>query len=266
MKPAPFDYVAPTSIEEAVALLAEHGDEGKVLAGGQSLVPLLNMRLALPSVVIDVGRVAELRRADTTATGVRYGAGTTHAAVEDRKVPDPTGGLLHRVAGGIGYRAVRNRGTMGGSLAHADASAEWPVVLSAVAASVVVRSVRGERTIPAVDLVQGYFTNALEDDELIVAIDVPAPDPRVRFGFHKAARKPGEFAESLAVARVDGSAEVWLGAVREVPVRVPLDGVDDVAGQVEAALGGSREPEARYARHLHGVAARRAVDQALEAS
>jgi carbon-monoxide dehydrogenase medium subunit len=260
VKPAPFSYESPRSVEEAVALLGEHGDEAKVLAGGQSLVPLLNMRLALPSVVIDIGRVVGLRETSSTATGVRYGAGVTHAAVEDRRVPDPVGGLLHHVAGGIGYRAVRNKGTMGGSLAHADASAEWPVVLSAVGATVEARSVRGSRTIPVASLVEGYFSNTLEDDELLVAIDVPSSS--ARWGFSKIARKPGEFAESLAVARVNGSAEVWLGAAREVPVRVPLDGLDAVAAQVEAVL----DPEDRYKRHLHGVAASRAVRHALEGS
>lgn len=258
MKPAAFEYVAARSVDEAVALLGEHGDEAKILAGGQSLVPLLNMRLALPSVVLDIGRLGELKSAEETSTGVRYGAGVTHASVEDRRVPDPVGGLLHRVAGGIGYRAVRTKGTMGGSLAHADSSAEWPVVLSAVGATVVARSLRGERTIPVAELVQGFFTNALDDDELLVSVDVPSSSDR--FGFAKLARKPGEFAESLAIARLNGTAEVWLGAAREVPVRIELDGLDDVVGQVEAAL--VDDVEDRYLRHLHGVAAKRAVEDA----
>jgi len=271
MKPALFDHLRPTTVDEAVALLAEHGDDGKVLSGGQSLVPLLNMRLALPTVVIDVSRVAELRGAtELPGGGVRYGAGTTHAAFEDRLVPDATGGLLHHVAAGIGYRAIRNRGTLGGSLAHADASAEWPVVMAAVGADVVVRSARGERRIAARDLVQGFFTSAVEPDELLVAVEVPALPDGVRWGFHKHARKPGEFAESLAVALVgDSSGDVWLGAAREIPVPVALPSLDRDAIQAAVAdaladLTGEDEGEVRYRRHLHGVSAWRAVNHAKE--
>lgn len=282
MKPAAFDYLAPDTVEEAVELLVEHGDEGKVMAGGQSLVPLLNMRLALPTVVVDVGRVAQLRdSADLGEGGVRYGATTVHSWFEDRRVPDPTDGLLHRVAAGIGYRAVRNRGTLGGSLAHADASAEWPVVMAAVDAEVIVQSARGERRIPAADLIEGFFTSALADDELLVAVEVPRLPADVRTGFHKAARKPGEFAESLAVATVGPrGSTVWIGAARPVPLRVDLPMVTGVAGwdtdaraevaaAVAAALadgdapGSDDDPDERYRRHLHGVAACRAIDDAI---
>jgi aerobic carbon-monoxide dehydrogenase medium subunit len=271
VKPAVFDHVRPATVDEALALLAEHGDDGKVLSGGQSLVPLLNMRLALPTVVIDVSRIRELLGSTELPGGVvRYGAGTTHAAFEDRLVPDPTGGLLHHVAAGIGYRAIRNRGTLGGSLAHADASAEWPVVMSAVGATIVVRSARGERRIPASDLVQGFFTSAIEPDELLVAVEVPPLRAGTRWGFHKHARKPGEFAESLAAAVVgDTSGEVWLGAAREVPVQVPLpslarDAVQAAVAGALAGLSGEDEGEVRYRRHLHGMAAWYAVTHAKE--
>lgn len=278
MKAATFEYVAADSVEAAVAALAEHGDEGKVLAGGQSLVPLLNMRLALPSVVIDIGRVAELKAAEAQASGaVRYGAGTIHARFEDGLVPDPTGGLLHHVAAGIGYRAIRNKGTVGGSLAHADASAEWPVVMAALDATVVARSARGERRIPAREMVQGYFTSALEPDELLVAVEVSALGPDARWGFCKSARKPGEFAESLAVALVRPTGtEVWLGAAREVPVPVALPGVTsadgwdparspEVATAVADALGPADpdDPDGDYHHHLAGVTAGRAIRHAL---
>lgn len=281
MKPAAFDYLAPTSVEEALAALAEHGDDGKVLAGGQSLVPLLNMRLALPSVVIDIGRIADLRAATELASGAcRYGSATVHAAFEDRRVPDPTGGLLHHVAAGIGYRAIRNRGTLGGSLAHADASAEWPVVMAAVDARVAVRSARGGRTIPAREMVEGFFTSALEPDELVVGVEVDPLGPDTRWGFHKSARKPGEFAESLAVAVVTpAGATVWLGAAREVPVAVALPtlrGLEDwdaaARGDVQSAVHdaladlGDGDPGARYHRHLHAVTACRAIDSALTPS
>jgi carbon-monoxide dehydrogenase medium subunit len=282
VKPAPFDYLAPKSVDEAVAALTEHGDDGKVLAGGQSLVPLLNMRLALPSVVVDISRIQELRATtELPSGGWRYGSATVHAAFEDRRVPDATGGLLHHVAGGIGYRAVRNRGTLGGSLAHADASAEWPVVMAAVDARVAVRSARAERTIPARVMVEGFFTSALESDELVVAVEVDPLPSGSHWGFCKSARKPGEFAESLAVAVIGPSgATVWLGAAREVPVPVALPalrGPDDwspatraeVQEAVHQALAGAdadADGDARYHRHLHAVTACRAIDVAFRPS
>ncbi|MQA82190.1 MAG: hypothetical protein GEV10_27610 [Streptosporangiales bacterium] len=286
MKPPPFEFRRPGTVDETVALLAEHGDEAKVLAGGQSLMPLLNMRLAVPSVVVDVGRLGELREvAETAAGATRYGARVVHSDVEDGVVTDRTGGLLRTAAAGIGYRAIRNRGTLGGSLAHSDASAEWPVVMAALDATVVARSPRGERSVPCREFVQGYFTNALDDDELLVAVDVPTLRDTCRWGMHKAARKPGEFAESLAVvvAELDGDgavlrADAWLGAARDVPVRLTaveeaLVGrrVDEVAAPDVTALvidqlGEPADPEERYGVHLHGVTVGRAVtDLGLEA-
>jgi carbon-monoxide dehydrogenase medium subunit len=274
VKPAPFAYRRAGSVEEALALLAEHGDEAKLMSGGQSLVPLLNMRLAQPELVVDISRVPELVETTALDGGIRYGAAVIHSRFEDGLVPDPTGGLLPAVAGGIGYRAIRNRGTIGGSLAHADSSAEWPVVMSAVGARVVVSSAaRGARTIPAGEFVEGFFTNALDDDEAVVAVDVPALATGARWGLAKTARKPGEFAESLAVAVVaaDGGAEVWLGAATSVPLRV--DAVADllrdrswgegVAADVVAAVGAWLDDADAYHRQLHGITVARALEHAL---
>lgn len=289
MKPAAFAYHRAGSVDEALALLAEHGDEAKLMSGGQSLVPLLNMRLAQPGVVVDIGRVPELATVAEHAGGARYGAATVHARFEDGAVPDPTGGLLHAVAGGIGYRAVRNRGTLGGSLAHADSSAEWPVVMAAVGAEVHVRSASGaDRTVAAAGFVQGFFTSALDEDEAIVAVEVPRLGADRRWGFAKTARKPGEFAESLAVTmltvapdRTVRAAEVWLGAATSVPLRVGAvdealrdrawDGAarEDVLAAVGTALAEedgrpAADLDARYERRLHGVTVARAIDRALE--
>lgn len=280
MKPAPFEYRRPSSIDETVQLLEEHGDEAKLLAGGQSLVPLLNMRLAVPSVVLDVSGLDELRETSGTGTGgTRYGAGVVHSDIEDGRVPDPVGGLLREAAAGIGYRAIRNRGTLGGSLAHSDASAEWPVVMAALDATVVARSVRGERRLPCREFVHGYFTNALADDELIVAVEVPAIGEHIRWGMSKSTRKPGEFAESLAVVVAELAADdtvtaatAWLGAATDVPLRLPAvedallgssvpDAAADVAPLVRDQLGAGSDAEARYAAHLHGVTVHRAVAQ-----
>lgn len=274
MKPAPFAYRRAGSLDEALALLAEHGDEAKLMSGGQSLVPLLNMRLAQPALVVDISRVAELGEATEHADGCRYGGAVVHARFEDGLVPDVTGGLLPAVAGGIGYRAIRNRGTLGGSLAHADSSAEWPVAMAALGARVVVASAaRGLRTVPAGDFVEGFFTSALDDDEAVVAVEVPRLAAGARWGFAKTARKPGEFAESLAVAIVaaDGTAEVWLGAAASVPLRVDAvrdalsgrTGGEAVAADVVAAVGRSLDDGDPYHRQLHGVTVARALTRAM---
>ena len=277
MKPPRFEYFAPQTLDEAVELLERFGGDGKVIAGGQSLVPLLNMRLAQPSVVVDISRVPELHEVTERPDGYRYGAAVVHARFEDGLVPDAAGGLLRAVAGGIGYRAIRNRGTLGGSLAHADSSAEWPVVMSALGARIEVASAaRGPRTVPAGDFVQGFFTSALEDDEAVVAVEVPRLTAGARWGFAKTARKPGEFAESLAVGILgaDGTAEVWLGAAASVPLRIDavrhaLAGGDgrawgeDVAADVVAAVGEVLDDGDPYHRQLHGITVARALSRAL---
>ncbi|MEV0057285.1 FAD binding domain-containing protein [Saccharopolyspora shandongensis] len=221
MKPAEFQYHKPATVADAVRLLHELGDGAKVIAGGQSLLPIMNLRLAEPSHLVDITGISELRGSEVVGSARHYGAATTHMMVEDGLVPDVTGGLLAHAAGGIGYRAIRTRGTLGGSLAHADSSAEWPTVMSAVDAVVTAASVRGTRRIPVRKLLFGFFTTALEPDELITSVEVPAFSPDVRWALHKTARKPGEFAESMAVAlrRPTGS-ELWLGAARDTPVRL----------------------------------------------
>jgi carbon-monoxide dehydrogenase medium subunit len=280
VKPAPFDLVRPVSIDEVVATLAEHGDEAKLMAGGQSLLPLLNMRLAVPSLVVDLTAVDELRRTDVVASGsTRYGPCVVHADIEDGRVPDRSAGLLAATAAGIGYRAIRNRGTIGGSLAHADSSAEWPVVLAALGAEVVARSTRGERTIPCRAFVAGFFTNVLADDEVIVGIDVPPAGPGTAWGLQKTCRKPGEFADSLAVTVLDldgggavRDAAVWLGAAGDVPLPLPeVEGVlvgcsvgrlpvEEIFGLVERRFSDAA-PRTDFAAHLHAVSVVRALER-----
>lgn len=281
MKAPAFEYVRPDGVEAIVSALTEHGDEAKVLAGGQSLVPVLNLRLSAPTVLIDIGGTQVLRSATSTAAGVRYGACVTHARVEDMVVPDPSLGLLPHVAEGIGYRAIRTRGTVVGSLVHADPSAEWPVVMSALDADVVVRSPRGERRVPVRELYVGHFTTTLEADELVTAVEIPPVAAGTTWGIHKQNRKVGEFAESLAVALVgrddDGrraKATVWLGAASDVPLALPggdelVDGasvptMDDVRDRLREILPAPSTAEERYRVHLHGVAVHRALLMALE--
>lgn len=199
MKPADFAYARPGSLDEALRLLADNAGRGRLLAGGQSLGPMLNLRLATPDLVIDIGRLRELQRFETTDGVLVIGSGVCHADIEDGRVPDLAGGLLKRVAAGIAYRAVRNRGTVGGSLAHADPAADWPPVMIALGAELKLASARGRRRIPAADFATGVLATVLEPDEMIETIRIPRSASELRWGHYKFAAKPGDFAESLAV-------------------------------------------------------------------
>lgn len=286
MKPANFEYHRPGTCAEAAELLYRLRDDVKVIAGGQSLLPIMNMRLAEPAHLVDVSVLPELRRATLTAEGATYGAATTHMMFEHQLVPDVADGLLSHAAGGIGYRAIRNRGTVGGSLAHSDSSAEWPTVMSALGASVRVLSVRGERRIPVTEFLLGFFSTALEDDELITAVSVPQLAPGTQWGMYKMARKPGEFAESLAVVLAGGTStstptlSVWLGAAKDVPLRTahleeaisgrPLDTLSpaDLTGPLAADLGADTATASAHDRHslqLHAVTVHRALMSAGKA-
>ncbi|MEV0277849.1 FAD binding domain-containing protein [Streptomyces sp. NPDC050610] len=286
MKAPDFRYHRPTTLDEAVELLAGAGDDGKVIAGGQSLVPIMNMRLAEPATLIDLTGVDALRTSRETSSGARYGATTTHMRFEHELVPDVTRGLLPYAAAGIGYPAIRNRGTVGGSLAHSDSSAEWPTVMSALDATVHTRSVRGTRAVPVRELLLGFFTTALEPDELITEVEVRRLAASTRWGMYKMCRKPGEFAESLGVALgerdTDGpwqDIELWLGAATDRPLRLSTTEAA-VRGGTSADLEPARlvaplaqdtgqdlsdlDPTARYALQLHAVTVHRALRAAEE--
>jgi hypothetical protein len=161
MKPAAFDYVRPKSLDEAVGILsAAAGDaqvEAQVMAGGQSLVAMMNLRVAAPDLLVDIARLEELRAVSETSDHVVLGACVTHAAIEDGLVPDPSRGLMPDVASNLAYRAVRTRGTLGGSLALSDPAADWPAVMSALAAQVMLRGPAGERSVDAVDFATGVY-------------------------------------------------------------------------------------------------------------
>lgn len=286
MKPRPFSYIAPEGVEDAVAALAEHGDDASVLAGGQSLLPLLNLRLASPSVIIDIGRLDSLASDTTLADGsVRLGSAVTHSAIEDSVVNDPTHGLLPRVAAGIGHRAIRNRGTMGGSLAHADPLAEWPLVMCALGAEVRLRSAKGSRSVPVDDFLVGFLTTDRAPDELCEAVDVPALTPDHSYGFCKLARKTGDFADAMAIAIAHRSSSgpidalrVWLGCTSERPIRmseteqVALTNVADgnlqrstVTETVRVDLDRAGERSDAHRMQMQSVAIRKAVAEAVGA-
>lgn len=281
MKPPPFRYRAPSTVDEAVAALAEAGDTGKVLAGGQSLVPLLNMRLAGPQVLVDVNRVAGLDVVEVDDEVVRVGATVRQADLERHAAASAAIPLLHEALGHVAHPVIRNRGTVVGSIAHADPAAELPAVLALLDGSVEVRSGRGSRHVPATDFFVGPLESALEPGDLATAVTFPRPAPRTGTAFVELARRHGDYAMAGVAVAVTldgdqvGDARAAFIGVGGVPVVVDLAG--DLAGQsvadldVAPAVGTARgridpmddiHATADYRRHLAGVLLGRALTTA----
>lgn len=237
MKPAPFDYHAPTTPEEVVATLAELGDTAKLIAGGQSLVPMLALRLAVFEHLVDLGRVADLRGIVQVDGALRIGATTTQAAVERSEIVAGAVPLLARATPLIGHMQIRNRGTVGGSLAHADAAAEYPAVALALDAEMEILSTSGRRTVTAGDFFTGLWSTAVGDDELLTAVTFPVWQGRCGFAVREFARRHGDFAIAGAAVAVelDGDDRVRRGTValfglgpcaeRSAPAEAALAGV-----------------------------------------
>lgn len=212
MKPVPFEYRRPSTLDEALALAARDDINVRFLAGGQSLGPMLNLRLVQPDLLIDITGLAALKRVEEKRDEIILGALITHADIEDGRVPDPARGFLTAVATNIAYRAVRNRGTIGGSLAHADPAADWLSALTALGASIRVRGVSGARSIAIEDFVRGIFETALAPGEMIEAIAIPRLSEKARWGIYKVTRKVGEFAHAIGIV-VDDPARAHRRAV-----------------------------------------------------
>jgi carbon-monoxide dehydrogenase medium subunit len=202
VKPVAFDYVRPRSVDAALDLLAASGN-AKILAGGQTLGPMLNLRLVQPALLVDITRIPELVSVDDKQDELTIGACVTHAAIEDARVTDPANGYLRRVASGIAYRAVRTRGTVGGSLAHADPAADWLSALLVIGAELEIAKGDVRRRTALQDFVRGAMETDLGHDELLVRITVPKPKESVRHGFHKICRKTGEFADAMGAVSLD---------------------------------------------------------------
>lgn len=220
MKAAAFEYTAGVSVADAVRALTDAAGSAKPMAGSQSLGPMLNLRLTRPARVVDISRIDALRQVTDGGDHIRIGAALTHAEIEDGKHPLLRGGMLQYVAGGIAYRAIRNRGTIGGSLAHADPAADWPLALNALGARIEIGGRTGVRHISAAEFMLGAFTTQLAEGELITAILVPKTGDAVRWGYHKLCRKTGEFAHASAAAVFDaksGLARVVAGALDGPP-------------------------------------------------
>jgi carbon-monoxide dehydrogenase medium subunit len=225
VKPVSFDYHRARSVGEALAALEEAGGEAKLIAGGQSLGPMLNLRLVRPARLVDIGAIEALTRIDETATSVRVGACVTHARVEDEACGIEGLLPLARAARGIGYRAVRNRGTLGGSLAHADPAADWPLVLAAWGADLEIEGTAGTRRVAADAFMSGAYVTALGENELLAAIHLPRLSGQARWAYRKFCRKPGEFAEAAAAVLFDPArsvARVFVGAPADRPTSLPM--------------------------------------------
>ena len=276
MKPVAFDYERPASLEDATRLLAEEGLFSKAVAGSQSLGPMLNLRLAQPDLLVDITSIPELVEIADERDHLVVGACVTHADIEDGRLPDISKGLLRHVAGTIAYRAVRNRGTVGGSIAHADPAADWISVLSLLGAEAAIWSHRGSRNVAVEDLMVSSFTTVLQPDELIRAIRVPKLSVGAGWGYCKFNQKAGEFAHAIGAIVHDperGRFRAVIGAIETAPIVVAdattlFGGAfgSDLAERLDerTALGllDAKGVQDEYIRRLVLVALRRAATQA----
>jgi carbon-monoxide dehydrogenase medium subunit len=237
MKAAAFDYVKPASTDEVLALLQEYGDDARLLAGGQTLMATLNMRLSEPQLVIDITGIESLRGISVQGNLLRIGALTTHTDIEQSPLVARHAPLLTAAAPHIAHRAIRNSGTWGGSIAYADPAAEWPTCLLALGGNVIALGPKGERRIAADDFFTGLYSTALQPDELLVATEIPLAGADHWFGFNELARRHGDYAivGMAATARREGaSLSHW---------RIVLLGIDATpvrARQTEALLQGQK--------------------------
>jgi CO/xanthine dehydrogenase FAD-binding subunit len=284
MKPPAFEYVAASSVEEAVALLAEHEGEAKAIAGGQSLVPMLNFRLLAPAVLVDLNRIPGLDGVAEHDGGLRIGALTRHHTLETSELVEARFPVLHAAMHHVAHLAIRNRGTIGGSLSHADPAAELPTMAVLLDAEIGAQGPNGARTIAARDFFESALATTLEEDEIVTEIRLPALPERTGWAFEEFARRSGDFGIagvgvtlSLDRGKV-AQARIALLGVGQTPLRA--DGAedllrrkerdDDLVAAAAEAVREAAEPEddlhgsADYRRHLVGVLARRAIAAAWD--
>ena len=276
MKAAAFAYDRPTDVKAALALMARADGTAKIIAGGQSLGPMLNLRLVEPDLIIDISGLSELKWAERRGDELVIGACVTHGDIEDGRIPDVTRGAMQRVASAIAYRAVRNRGTIGGSLSHADPAADWVSALSALGAKVTLRGAAGTRDLRIEEFVTGALESALRPGEIVEAVRVPAMTPSARWGYVKACRKIGEFAHAIAAVLIDpeqATARAVIGALDAAPV-VLCDAAALFGGRVTGDFKQQFDARAADAvlikagvenaadRHIHITVLRRAIAEA----
>jgi aerobic carbon-monoxide dehydrogenase medium subunit len=281
MIPMSFDYEVAESVDHAIELLGEHGDESKLIAGGHSLIPLMRLRLAIPTVLIDVGRIDDLSYVRDDGDHLAIGALTRHREVHFNDLINEHCGILGYTAGLLGDPSVQHRGTLGGTLAHGDPAGDMPSVVSALEGEIVVKGPDGERTIPALDFFQDYLMTDLDEQEVITEVRVPKLGPNTGWSYKKFSRRSQDWAIVGVAAVVEknngsiDSARIGLTSMGSTPVRAraveeALSGAgdDDVAEAANAADEGT-EPgsddaaSAEFRRHLARVWTRRAVEEAL---
>jgi carbon-monoxide dehydrogenase medium subunit len=256
VKAAPITYHRAETIAQAIELARRHDGSAKLMAGGQSLMPMMNLRMTAADHVIDISSIRSLRDCRPVGDKLFLGAGVTHAMVEDGRVEDPTRGYLRHVAAGIAYRSVRNRGTIGGSLVHADPAADWPTALRALDAVVVIAGPDGARQMPLAEFQRGLMDTALEGAEVLEGVLVPRLSPQARWSYKKFCRKVGEFAHSIAAVVVDpalGMANVVIGAIGAKPLRLSMN--EDIWRKELAAVV---DPSS-YEFQLHSTMVKRAI-------
>ncbi len=286
MKPAPFEYYAPPSLEQALNLKSQFGDEAKILAGGQSLVPAMNFRVVQPGVLIDLNRIGELSFIREEGDGIRVGAMTRERHLEFDRAIEKRIPLLSEAIPFIAHPQIRNRGTIGGSLVHADPAAELPVLMFALNARMKAKSASAERWIEAKDFFVGMFATALEPDEILIEIEIPFMPPRTGWSFMEVAPRSGDYALMgvAALVALDGAGKckeaklVYLNA-GEGPVEAKKAGnllqgesVTDTLIEDAAALASEKEinpfgnvhASADFQRHLAKVLTKRALKQAIQ--
>jgi carbon-monoxide dehydrogenase medium subunit len=272
MIPAAFDYEVATSADHAIALLGEHGDDAKLIAGGHSLLPLMKLRLATPSVLVDIDRLDDLAYVRDGGDHLAIGARTRHCEVERSDLVKTDAGLLAHAAGQVGDPQVRHRGTIGGSIAHADPASDLPAVLLAMGGSLVARGPSGERVIAARDFFTGFLESALEPTELLTEIRVPKA-PGAGWSFQKFNRRAQDWAiVGVAAVRNNGSSGVGLVNMGSTPLFASgvVEAMQSGASAAECAERADEgtEPQSdtnatpEYRRHLAKVLVRRALEEA----
>jgi carbon-monoxide dehydrogenase medium subunit len=284
VKPCRFDYVAPATLDEALRLLDQHRDDAKLLAGGQSFIPVMNFRLASPAVLIDLNRIQELAGLTQAHDGsISAGAMTRHRVFEQSELVRSGLSLIHAAMPYIAHVQIRNRGTIGGSLAHADPSAEWGALCVALEATVTMASSEGERDVAAADFLQGVYATLLEPNEILTRVRFPAWPARRRWGFTELSRRRGDFAIVGAVCTIDvdenercSAARVVVFGAGDKPVVIEaagelLAGAPDAQRSAEVGrlarsvveTRSDHHASAAYRSELVEVLTRRAIDQAL---
>ena len=272
MIPAAFDYVRAGSADEAITLLGEHGDEAKLLAGGHSLLPMMKLRLAVPSVLIDIGRVTDLSYVNDGGDHIAIGALTRHRALETSELLAAECPILAHVAGEVGDPQVRHRGTLGGSLAHSDPASDLPAAVLALGGTLVAQGPNGSREIAAGDFFTGYFESALADDEMLTEVRVPKA-PSAGWNYQKFNRRAQDWAiVGAAAVTVNGGTNVALVNMGSTPIRATaveaaLTGGASAADAAEQAAEGTDAPTdlnatPDYRNHLARVLTRRALEAA----